>query len=185
VSLSVDGVWKAGVWDTTVWADGVWRESAAAEPEVTQARTSGVRRRWGYKYRDKIYYFEDLRALQRWANALPEEIMRPDYPGKRGKRARKNKIIVPVETIREARKAGYSNLQKLSDSLNWKQLEIVSDRLLAEQRVAAAETGAAATQALSLAAARAKEEADAALRATALMELEDERDFLDFVRSLD
>jgi hypothetical protein len=74
-----------------------------------------ARRRWGLKRRDRTYYFETLDELQKFAEATLEA-----EPGKKEKPA---KIIVPVETVQEARAAGYSGLQKLADRMDYEALK--------------------------------------------------------------
>ncbi len=70
----------------------------------------GGKRRWALRYHGKLYYFEDLRALEAFANQPPAEAMRAG-------RKDKPKLVVPLETIREAKAAGYDGLQKLAERM--------------------------------------------------------------------
>ena len=106
-------------------------KESSAEPAtvVTTTQPSGVRnrhRRWGLKRKDRTYYFEDLRALQKFAAATAEA--EPDTP----KRKARPRIIIPVETVRDAREAGYSGLQKLADRLEYDALIRIQDRIYGE-----------------------------------------------------
>lgn len=131
MSLTVDGVWKAGVWATTVWADGVWREGAPTPPTPPSGppqsgvRNRGGKRRWALRYHGKLYYFDDLRALEAFANQPPAEALRPDAP----KRKAKPQIVVPVETIREAKEAGFDGLQKLAERMDFAALRRIEERM--------------------------------------------------------
>lgn len=90
-------------------------------PTPATRAQSGVRRRgrWALKYYDKLYYFDDLKALQAFANQPPPEAVRQDLP----KRKARPRIVVPVETVAEAREAGYEGLQKLADRLDYDALK--------------------------------------------------------------